>query len=136
MLSSEKGLVDFTIRVVRTPGGDNLHFPHAWFLRPTARSYRPNTFWMEDLETRCASLRTEIAAAEAQLTKLKRELHEAEGAALRARSQKTAGANATTGSRTKSKWLLHGEEYRRYGRQMIVPQLGLQGKTLLPSTLS
>ncbi|KAL4761343.1 Molybdopterin-synthase sulfurtransferase [Aspergillus foveolatus] len=88
---------------------------------------------MEDFETRCASLRTEIAAAEAQLTKLKRELYEAEGAASRAQSQKTASAsaNATTGPRTKSKWPLQGEEYRRYGRQMIVQQLGLQGQLKL-----
>ncbi|KAL4913298.1 hypothetical protein BDW62DRAFT_166760 [Aspergillus aurantiobrunneus] len=81
---------------------------------------------MEDLYTKCASLRTEIAATEAQLAKLKRELQEAETLAIRSRSQN--GAGATTDAKSKGKWPLLGEEYRRYGRQMIVPQVGLQGQ--------
>ncbi|KAL5003085.1 Molybdopterin-synthase sulfurtransferase [Aspergillus recurvatus] len=86
---------------------------------------------MEDLEIKCVSLRTEIAAAEAQLTKLKRDLQEAEDAALRTRSKDATSASATRKPQTKSRWPLYGEEYRRYGRQMIVPQLGLQGQLKL-----
>lgn len=82
---------------------------------------------MSDFETKCASLRTEIAATEAQLTKLKRELSDAEEAALKARSQHTTTTTEAE-STTRGKWPLSGEEYRRYGRQMIVPQVGLQGK--------
>ncbi|KAL4909509.1 hypothetical protein BDW74DRAFT_82865 [Aspergillus multicolor] len=90
---------------------------------------------MEDLESKCASLRTEIAATEAQLAKLKRELEEAENT----RSQNTAAATTTANAnltteghpQPKSRWPLSGEEYRRYGRQMIVPQLGLQGQLKL-----
>lgn len=82
---------------------------------------------MEDLETKCASLRTEVAATEAQLARLKRELHDAEEAALKSRAQDASDANTEAKTRAKGKWPLSREEYRRYGRQMIVPQLGLQG---------
>lgn len=85
---------------------------------------------MEDLESRCASLRTEVAATEAQLARLKRELHDAEETALKSRTQDAADANTEVETRVKGKWPLSGEEYRRYGRQMIVPQLGLQGKKI------
>ncbi|KAL4778597.1 hypothetical protein BJX76DRAFT_131432 [Aspergillus varians] len=84
---------------------------------------------MEDLDTKCASLRTEIATTEAQLAKLQRELQEAEEAALRSRSENVA--SAATATKSNGKWPLSGEEYRRYGRQMIVPQLGLQGQLKL-----
>lgn len=85
---------------------------------------------MEDLEIKCASLRTEVAATEAQLARLKRELHDAEEAALKSRTQDASDAGTEAKTRVKGKWPLSGEEYRRYGRQMIVPQLGLQGKKI------
>ncbi|KAL5343022.1 Molybdopterin-synthase sulfurtransferase [Aspergillus crustosus] len=85
---------------------------------------------MEDLEIKCASLRTEIAATEAQLAKLKRELQEAENATLKGRSQNTI-TDATAEEQPKRKWPLSSEEYRRYGRQMIVPQVGLRGQLKL-----
>ncbi|KAL3476065.1 sulfurtransferase uba4 [Aspergillus californicus] len=83
---------------------------------------------MEDLDVKCASLRTEIAATEAQLAKLKRELQEAEEATLR--SSRAQGA-VTTDEHITNKWPLDREEYRRYGRQMIVSQVGLQGQLKL-----
>ncbi|KAL4807867.1 hypothetical protein BDV18DRAFT_109559 [Aspergillus unguis] len=89
---------------------------------------------MDDFETKCASLRDEIAATEAQLTKLKRELQDAEEAARTTRSQDTAAhATVTNEDLTKKKWPLEAEEYRRYGRQMIVSQVGLQGQLKLRS---
>ncbi|KAL3446197.1 hypothetical protein BJX65DRAFT_131551 [Aspergillus insuetus] len=85
---------------------------------------------MEELDDKCASLRSEIAATEAQLAKLKRELQEAEESARVSRSTNNAQP-ATSGSRPERKWPLLEEEYRRYGRQMIVPQVGLQGQLKL-----
>ncbi|CEL10012.1 Putative Adenylyltransferase and sulfurtransferase uba4 [Aspergillus calidoustus] len=85
---------------------------------------------MEDLDDKCASLRSEIAATEAQLAKLKRELQEAEESARVSRATNNAQP-ATSGSRRGRKWPLLEEEYRRYGRQMIVPQVGLQGQLKL-----
>ncbi|KAL2817673.1 hypothetical protein BDW59DRAFT_131703 [Aspergillus cavernicola] len=85
---------------------------------------------MEGLENKSASLRTEIAATEAQLAKLKRELQEAEEATLRNRTQNVTDA-VTNGHQTRGNWPLSGEEYQRYGRQMIVAQVGLQGQLKL-----
>jgi adenylyltransferase/sulfurtransferase len=82
---------------------------------------------MEELDDKCASLRSEIAATEARLAKLKRELQEAEESARVSRSTNNAQP-ATSGPRPERKWPLLKEEYRRYGRQMIVPQVGLQGE--------
>jgi adenylyltransferase/sulfurtransferase len=86
-------------------------------------------FFMENLEQTCASLRAQIAATEAQLAGLKRELEIAEQAAADVKSQgtvRTIAADERNDNVTR-KWPLLGEEYKRYGRQMIVPQLGLQG---------
>lgn len=78
---------------------------------------------MDDLDQTCASLRAQIAATESELARLKRDLHSAEQGAASATNGETR--NNATGKRN---WPLLPEEYRRYGRQMIVPQLGLQGE--------
>ncbi|KAL4966211.1 HesA/MoeB/ThiF family protein [Aspergillus stella-maris] len=86
---------------------------------------------MVDLDAKCASLRTEVAAAEAQLAKLKRELQDAEETARKCETQNAAAITTTTAeadTQKESAWPLLQEEYRRYGRQMIVPQVGLQGQ--------
>lgn len=85
---------------------------------------------MDNLEDRCASLRAEIAATETQLAGLKRDLEDAEQAASKTRAQDLDNIRVLEGEhglKEKRKWPLLDEEYRRYGRQMIVPQLGLQG---------
>ncbi|KAB8078838.1 hypothetical protein BDV29DRAFT_187726 [Aspergillus leporis] len=90
---------------------------------------------MGDIEDTCASLRAQIAATEAQLAGLKRELENAEQVALKARAQDVPNPTATVSSQfnEKRRWPLLDEEYRRYGRQMIVPQMGLQGQLKLRS---
>ncbi|EAW12915.1 HesA/MoeB/ThiF family protein [Aspergillus clavatus NRRL 1] len=89
---------------------------------------------MENLEQTCASLRAQIAATEAQLAGLKRDLEVAEQAAaeIKAQDVKSTGIREE-GSEKKNPWPLLSEEYKRYGRQMIVPQLGLQGQLKLRS---
>lgn len=82
---------------------------------------------MDNLEHTCASIRAQIEATESQLARLKRELHSAEQIAAKAANEETG--NKANGKRN---WPLLAEEYKRYGRQMIVPQLGLQGE-LSPS---
>ncbi|KAI9374139.1 hypothetical protein BJX61DRAFT_338969 [Aspergillus egyptiacus] len=84
---------------------------------------------MDDLDHKCASLRTEIAATEARLAQLKLELQEAEEAALK-RTQNATDLD-TISSQPRTNWPLSKEEYRRYGRQMIVSQVGLQGQLKL-----
>ncbi|PYH49606.1 HesA/MoeB/ThiF family protein [Aspergillus saccharolyticus JOP 1030-1] len=91
---------------------------------------------MEDIEQTCASLRAQIAATEAQLAGLKRELQIAERAAFDSQSQETRSGSGSSKDDMKEKvrqWPLLAEEYRRYGRQMIVPQLGLRGQLKLRS---
>lgn len=84
---------------------------------------------MANIEETCASLRTQIAAAEAQLAGLKRDLANAEKTA--AATSETTGKKNDGQKGTKSRWPLLQEEYRRYGRQIIVPQIGLEGELRL-----
>jgi adenylyltransferase/sulfurtransferase len=72
---------------------------------------------MVSREETCASLRAQITATEEQLAGLKRDLANAE-----AQSESPA---ENDGER---RWPLLQEEYKRYGRQMIVSQIGLQGE--------
>ncbi|PLB35737.1 HesA/MoeB/ThiF family protein [Aspergillus candidus] len=75
---------------------------------------------MENLDNTCASLRRRIADTEAQLARLRGELQDAERAATAAKTKST-------------RWPMEDEEYARYGRQMIVPQVGLPGQLKLRS---
>lgn len=83
---------------------------------------------MENLKRTCASLRAQIAATETKLAGLRRELESAEKAAIEIRKQEATKTEGD-GNKDMRTWPLLGEEYRRYGRQMIVPQLGLQGES-------
>ena len=84
---------------------------------------------MEKLESTCASLRAQIAATETRLAGLRRELESAEKAAIDIRNEEATEAAEESKDRETKKWPLLAEEYRRYGRQIIVPQLGLQGES-------
>lgn len=71
-------------------------------------------------------LRQRIAATEAQLASLKEDL-----AALEQKSNAAENVegvyNGKGVTKTDRKWPLSLEEYKRYGRQMVVPQVGIQG---------
>jgi len=81
-------------------------------------------------------LRTRIEVAEAELRELKQQLSEAEQDAERLAagscavpttpSEPVQRAKASTTGQAR-KWPLNAEEYVRYGRQMIMPEIGLQG---------
>lgn len=84
------------------------------------------------MEETCASLRAQIAATEAQLAGLKRDLVNAEeAAAANSEIAKAAANTAATPNSGTTRWPLLQEEYRRYGRQMIIPQVGIEGKYLI-----
>ena len=84
-----------------------------------------------DSATSCAeSLRKQISAAEDELNRLREQLAsvEAQEHIEKAIEGLQVGGEQAAGSPvTGSKWPLSGEEYRRYGRQMIVPNVGIQG---------
>ncbi|KAJ5910779.1 uncharacterized protein N7473_000082 [Penicillium subrubescens] len=86
---------------------------------------------MSDLDERCASLRAQITATEAQLTGLKRELASAQEAAAAKSNSAELSDNQQVQSKSASRWPLLQEEYKRYGRQMIVSQVGLEGQLKL-----
>ncbi|KAJ5522655.1 hypothetical protein N7513_013228 [Penicillium frequentans] len=85
-------------------------------------------------ENTCATLRAEIAATEAQLARLKRDLVSAEDRAVANSESTSPAANRNKGQNgSESRWPLLPEEYGRYGRQMIVSQVGLPGQLKLRS---
>ncbi|KAJ5915018.1 hypothetical protein N7504_003901 [Penicillium tannophilum] len=82
----------------------------------------------------CATLRAEIAATEAQLARLKLDLVSAEEQAAANSESTNPAANRDKGQNgSESRWPLLPEEYGRYGRQMIVSQVGLPGQLKLRS---
>lgn len=85
---------------------------------------------MGSLDETCASLRAQITATEAQLAGLKCELANAEQAA-QSETATTVQIQHEDQNGEGKRWPLLQEEYKRYGRQMIVSQVGLKGKTRL-----
>jgi adenylyltransferase/sulfurtransferase len=77
---------------------------------------------MEAANTSAEALRAQIAATESELQRLKSQL---------AKIEEKKATNETN-LVTHSKWPLSQEEYKRYGRQMIVPGFGIQGISSLP----
>lgn len=74
---------------------------------------------METANNSAEALRHQILATEEELKRLKDQLSKIEA--------KTDLENYDPV--TQSKWPLSAEEYQRYGRQMIVPNIGIQGKS-------
>jgi adenylyltransferase and sulfurtransferase len=76
------------------------------------------------------ALRTQITTAEKQLNELKDQLAGLE-APDKAENQppqpREDGQPRDLGSGESTMWPLTQEEYNRYGRQMIVPSIGIQG---------
>ncbi|KAL2072634.1 hypothetical protein VTL71DRAFT_11977 [Oculimacula yallundae] len=87
--------------------------------------------------TSVEALRNQITATENELKRLKEQLGALE--AQDAASRGIAGLSLDAGLVTEhenhhldeGKWPLSKEEYRRYGRQMIVPSIGIQGQLRL-----
>ena len=89
------------------------------------------TFSMGSLEETCASLRAQISATEEQLAGLRRDLANAEQAQSESATTTTAGNEHNDRNGQARRWPLLQEEYKRYGRQMIVSQVGLKGERRL-----
>lgn len=86
---------------------------------------------MGSLEETCASLRAQITATEEQLAGLRRDLANAEQAQSESAAITTAGNEHNDRNDQARRWPLLQEEYKRYGRQMIVSQVGLKGERRL-----
>jgi adenylyltransferase and sulfurtransferase len=79
---------------------------------------------MDTTIQRVGFLKQRIIETERQLQKLKDQLASVE--AEREEGQNDINASPVTSE----KWPLGSEEYKRYGRQMIVPNIGIQGGCL------
>jgi hypothetical protein len=81
------------------------------------------------------ALRRQIAATEEELRKLKTQLATVEANEnINGVEKSLQGLEVDdAGLVTQGKWPLSAEEYKRYGRQMIVPSVGIQG---IPQSLS
>jgi adenylyltransferase/sulfurtransferase len=86
---------------------------------------------MDKATSRAEVLRSQIATTEEELRSLREQL-----AAVEAKEAKEAedlnllSLQEKSGLVTQDKWPLELEEYKRYGRQMIVPNVGIQGDSL------
>ena len=84
---------------------------------------------MNEPQESVASLRAQIEATEAQLARLKLTLAISEESANKSESARLTDDHSDSPSVPGNQWPLLQEEYRRYGRQMIVPEIGLQGQS-------
>lgn len=78
---------------------------------------------METASESADALRKQITAAEEELQRLKSRLADLER--LNADTKRLGNETANEHQR----WPLSPAEYKRYGRQMIVPSIGLKGKS-------
>ncbi|PSS27657.1 hypothetical protein M430DRAFT_93215 [Amorphotheca resinae ATCC 22711] len=86
---------------------------------------------MESASASAQALREQIAATEARLQKLKDELAQVEASdAARYLNGLSLNGGPVTPQNGSAKWPLLNEEYQRYGRQMIVPSIGIQAGQL------
>jgi len=113
---------------------------------------RLDMYSTHDIDQQVATLRQRIRHTESQLRDLKIQLHQAEANAQAAadleiayeggmplgwQDETTAILNhlmskpANPSSNTQSQWPLSADEYKRYGRQLIMPEMGLQGQLRL-----
>ncbi|CAG8950300.1 hypothetical protein HYFRA_00006793 [Hymenoscyphus fraxineus] len=81
---------------------------------------------MESANSIAATLRLQITATEKRLASLKQQL-----ADIEENSSKYESISSEVPVTQTTKWPLSAEEYKRYGRQMIVPNVGIQGQLRL-----
>jgi adenylyltransferase/sulfurtransferase len=81
------------------------------------------------------SLRKQITATEQELKRLKAQLASVEAHdGINGVEKSLQGLEVDdAGPVTRGKWPLSAEEYKRYGRQMIVPSIGIQGTPITPT---
>jgi adenylyltransferase/sulfurtransferase len=85
---------------------------------------------MANLNVRISNLRSTIVIADKELSTLKSQLQHLEKQRAQYDSPRPGSEDSRENKNITPKWPLNPEEYKRYGRQMIVPQMGLQGQHL------
>lgn len=80
---------------------------------------------MNSAEEKASALRRQITDTEIELASLKLQLLSIEGKDVDSKDLEATEEGLVT--HDESKWPMSLEEYKRYGRQMIVPDIGIQG---------
>lgn len=84
-----------------------------------------------DGAAQCADeLRQQITKAEAELSQLREQLAQAESAQKNEEQNVGLDLGSSTNETTGWKWPLSAGEYERYGRQLILPDVGINGKVI------
>jgi len=104
-------------------------FSEAIFISTQLYFHFDPTTTMDSATQSADSLRKQIAATEEELKRLKAQLASVEAYDSTNGVQKSLQGLeiGDAGPVTQGKWPLSAEEYKRYGRQMIVPSIGIQG---------
>ncbi|KAI1213841.1 adenylyltransferase [Annulohypoxylon truncatum] len=93
---------------------------------------------MDPISNKAEQLRDKIAQAERELQDLRRQLAELESSTRDANTEQgfdsVADPNQSAGTPLDWKWPLKEEEYSRYGRQLILPTVGIKGQLNLKSS--
>jgi chromosome segregation ATPase len=85
---------------------------------------------MESANASAEALRKQIDVTESELERLKAQLAQVEADAVSQKIDESSARQNDARLVTKQ-WPLLPEEYKRYGRQMIVPSVGIQGILVL-----
>ena len=86
---------------------------------------------MDSVTQKAADLRQQIIIAEKELKLLKEQLAIAEQQEAFVTPDITLPQLSSESQSDVTKWPLSSEEYKRYGRQLIVPDIGIQGSSIL-----
>lgn len=82
---------------------------------------------MDGASRRADELRQQIAKAEAQLRELREQLTQVESAQKKEEQKLGLDAGSSADGTSRWKWPLSAGEYERYGRQLILPDVGIHG---------
>ncbi|KAI2470059.1 ThiF family protein [Annulohypoxylon bovei var. microspora] len=93
---------------------------------------------MDSISNKADQLRDKIIQAEKELQDLRRQLTELESSCLNGNADQGFGSASDPDNSTEAlpewKWPMKEEEYSRYGRQLILPTVGIKGQLHLKST--
>ena len=84
------------------------------------RSIEELKFRIIEVESQLSNLRKELEKAESRKEVLSTTHSELAG-------DWSAGSSLVANASARKPWPMHADEYMRYGRQMIMPEIGLQG---------
>ncbi|KAI1476715.1 adenylyltransferase [Daldinia eschscholtzii] len=92
---------------------------------------------MDSITDKAEQLRHKISQADKELQDLRRQLEELESTTQNLNTNQQLGSTPESGNPTDAipdwKWPLSEEEYSRYGRQLILPTVGINGQLRLKS---